>query len=123
MLVGVFLVVGCGREYGHQQLAGDSPEAREVERLVEELRQAAPERRGELMRSQAADGLEENRFAALAAALRELADAEIVTVKRVDRYGEDVFQASFEWTTAEGKRRASLLLVRADGRLRWAGPN
>jgi hypothetical protein len=123
LLAGAFLTAGCGDDYGHEQLSEDSPQAREVGRMVAELRDAPAQRREDVLRGQATEGLTQERSDALADALRELAEAETVTVERVDRYGESVFQASFELTTAEGTRRAVLLLVQTDGRLRWAGPN
>ncbi|MGA2264945.1 MAG: hypothetical protein ABSH10_00750 [Phycisphaerae bacterium] len=114
---------GCSKEYARRPLGKDGPEGQEVRGMVAALRSADATGLEAVLRRQMAGGLTELQAQSLEATLIQLAKAEAVELEALDRFGEDVTRAALRVTSGGASRTVCLLLVRADGRLRWAGRN
>jgi hypothetical protein len=114
---------GCSKQYAHKPLGKDGPEGQEVRGMVTALRSAAPAGLEAAIRQQTAGGLTELQAQTLEATLIQLARAEAVELEALDRFGDNVTRAALRVTSGGSSRTVCLLLVRADGRLRWAGRN
>lgn len=117
------LLGGCAGEYERRDLGPDSPQGRQVRKMIDALRQAGDAFDAEAAR-QSADGLTESQAAGLKYLLRQIAQAERVELASLDRFGERVYRAALDLAGPQGPRKLHVLLVEvADGQLRWAGAN
>ena len=115
---------GCSKEYAHERLDKDSARFVAVQDMIDELRAADENQRGDVLARQIADGLDESRVKGLRYVLGELAGAETVTLKRVDRWGSELYRATLQ-STANGRSStlALLLVLVDDEKLYWANTN
>jgi hypothetical protein len=125
-LLAVFLLVGiagCSKDYEQKKLGTDSPQAAQVRAMVQSLRQAGEKGLLDVMKQQSAGSLSEPQTESLQASLRELAAAESAELDRIDRFGPEVYRATFTLASAGKTRPVALLLVSKANQLRWAGRN
>ena len=117
-------LAGCPKPYGHRRLEGDCPQAAEVRDMLKVLRERGESGLPKTLRESAASGLDASQTQALQAALKELIQADSAELARIDRFGSNVYRATFRVSRDAKTTDAALLLVTGDGgRLRWAGPN
>ena len=122
--VAALALTGCSKSYEHRRLGGNDPQADQVRRLLQALREQDEEHLPAVVREQAAANLTTAQEQALQTALRELAQAESVHLVRLDAFGDQVRRATFRRTNrGRSTDEAMLLITDADGRLRWVGPN
>jgi len=118
------LSAGCSKEYAHKRLQKGAAEFAAVQAMLDELRAAGKDGIEVVLARQIADGLDETRSKGLRYVLGELATAENVTLKRVDRWRSDLFRATMESTADGATGTVALLLVRGrDDKLYWANTN
>jgi hypothetical protein len=115
---------GCSKEYEHRKLGRDSPQAKQVRKMVQSLHEGGLERLGELMARQAAADLTGGQTRVLRGALERIVDADSVELEKIERFGKNVYRAVFRLDEKNGPATLAVLLVTAKaGTLRWAGPN
>ena len=115
---------GCSKEYEHERLDKDSAHFAAVQAMIDELRGADENQLVAVLARQIADGLDASRAKGLRYVLGELPKAESVKLKRVDRWGNDLYRATLE-STLEGRKKtlALLLILTDDEKLYWANTN
>ncbi|MDP7636789.1 MAG: hypothetical protein QF577_04480 [Phycisphaerae bacterium] len=115
---------GCSKEYEHRKLGRDSPQAKQVRKMVQLLHEGGLERLDELMARQAAADLTGGQTRVLRGAMERIVDADTVELEKIERFGKNVYRAVFR---LDGKNRSAtlavLLVTAKAGTLRWAGPN
>jgi hypothetical protein len=116
-------LAGCGKDYDQKKLGKDSAQGRQVQAMVQTLRDGGEKGLTAAMAQQAAAGLSGSQTQALRLSLMELLRAGSVELERIDQFGPSVIRATFVLTTGGAKRSAALLLVEKEGQLRWAGRN
>ena len=114
---------GCSKEYQQKQLDNDSARSVELRAMIRALREQAegPDRQA-VMRSQIAPELNQNQKLA-EATVTQIAKADAVDLKRIERFGKKVYRASLDLTSGGKSQTLTVLLVEVDGKLRWAGRN
>jgi hypothetical protein len=116
----LLLMTGCGKDYGQQKLGRDSPQGRQVAGMVQALRQAGEKGLDPVLSRQAVEGLSQAELQALRAGLIEIVRAKNVEFERLDKFGPQVYRATFMLEKDGAKQPAAMLLVDKDGLLRWA---
>ena len=91
--------------------------------MLETLRRDGAANLDRSMSEQGVAGLDEGFASALRATLKELIDADTARLQDLDRFGENVYRATFLLTSGRQSRQVFILLVEKDGALRWAGRN
>ena len=118
------LAAGCSKEYAHKRIEKAAPEFVAVQAMIDELQAAGKDELAGVLNRQIAGGLKEPQEKGLRYVLGELARAETVTLKRVDRWRSDLYRATIQWTTEDDTGTYALLLVRgSDEKLYWAKGN
>jgi NAD-dependent DNA ligase len=123
LLAVVAAAAGCSDEYEHRRLDAEDARTVEVREMVRALRSAGPDDLAPLAAAQSVPDADQRQAAALRQSLEQIASAEAAELLRLDRFGEDVYRAILELREAGRERKVSLLLVPADGELRWAKRN
>ena len=116
-------LAGCSESYDRQGLGADSPQAVQVRRMIAALRNAGSDRVEEIMRRQMPTNLQSHRADALKATLTNIVKADSVELTKIDCFGDKVYRASLKLTSAGRRQALHVLLVQAEGKLRWAGRN
>lgn len=115
---------GCSDEFEHERLDKDATEFADVQAMLDELRAAGKNELDDVLARQVADGLDKLQEKPVRYVLAELAKADSVALKRVDRWGSDLYRATIQSTSDGATDTLSLLLVHGgDGKLRWAKTN
>ena len=115
---------GCGKEYDQSRLDSDSPEAKRVESLVAQLRKAGPDGLDATLPSQAKEGLTIKELKGLRSALERIVSADEVSLRKIERFGGQVYRAVLTVKTPDGDGSLAMLLTTGDdGKLRWIGSN
>ena len=115
---------GCSKEYEHERLDKDSAHFAAVQAMIDELRAAEEDQLDDVLDRQIADGPDASRVKGLRYVLGGLAKAETVKLKRVDRWGSDLYRATLLSTTNGRKSTLALLLILIDDeRFYWANTN
>ena len=115
---------GCGGKYKRKELSQDSRRAKEITRMVQQLRSCAEGELDRVIAEQMAAHPDDGRSRMAKAALKKLAQAEKVQVLLTDRYGENVYRVSFRLTVSAQPQSLTMLLVPDENdNLRWAGPS
>lgn len=120
---GLLMVAGCRKEYGQEKLGPDSPVGRKVRAMIDAARRAGESKLDHTAARQVADKLTSVQSASAAAMLRDIVLAAKVELRKLDRFGENVYRASLRLTLPDEVKTVHALLVETDGELRWAGPN
>jgi len=124
LAVALCSAAGCSDEYEHERLDKDADEFADVQAMLDELRAAGKDELGDVVARQIADGLDKLREKSVRHALAKLAKADAVTLKRVDRWGSDLYRATIQSASDGATDTLALLLVRgSDGKLHWANTN
>jgi len=122
--IALVICAGCSKEYGHERLGADGPEARQVRSLVAALRQAGPDGLDRVLAGQAMPGLTEQQLTGLRSALDQIITADKTELRKIEKFGKQAYRAVFDLQTAEGpKSLAMLLAVGEDDTLKWLGKN
>jgi hypothetical protein len=116
-------LAGCGDDYEHERLGPDSERFRGVSQMLSELRAAGEAGFDGMIDRHGAPNLPPQRRTALAAALRQLIEAEQAELIRMDAFGENVYRATFRLSIDGEERTTAMLLIETDDGLRWAGMN
>ena len=114
---------GCSKQYERERLDNQSQRMEEFRAMLASLRSSDGEALKHCIERQMAGQLTDRQKQALEATLGEIAAAEQVHIRHLDRFGEKVYRASLELVTGRERRTVPVLLVEADGELRWAGRN
>jgi len=123
-VVAALTSAGCSKKYEHKALDANGPVGQEVRAMAAALRSAGPGELEGVLQEQAATGLTSLQARSLRAVLLQLAKAQEVDVEDVSQFGQNVYRASLRLRSAGGTSASvCMLLVRADGQLRWAGRN
>ena len=125
-LAAMALAGGCSDEYGHERLDGESPQFVEVRTMLDELRASRDDGLDDMLTRQIATDIADSQKKGLRYVLTQLARADEATVKRVDRFGPDLYRATLTFTTEDHPRTIALLLVPDeddDRKLYWANTN
>ena len=118
------LCAGCSKEYSHQRLDKDGPEAEQVISLVSALRQGGAGGLDETIDRQALPGLTTKQLEGLSFALEKIVTADSVELQKIEQFGKQVYRVVFALKTAGGPESLAMLLGTADGEaLRWIGKN
>ena len=118
------LAAGCSKEYSHKRFEKCAAEFVAVQTMLDELRAAGKDELDGVMSRQILDGLKEYQKKGLRYLLGELAKAETVTLKGVDRWRSDLYRATIQWTTEDATGTRALLLIQdSDEKLYWAKAN
>ena len=112
-LVAAMLTAGCSAEYEHDRLDAESPEFRAVGAMLDELRNAGPDRLDDVLTGQLVDGLDSAQQEGLQKALSPLARADRAYVECMDRWG-DFYRATITYTDADGDHAIAFLLLPGD---------
>ncbi len=124
LLIAVFVAgMGCSKEFKHQGLGMDSPQAAEVKQLLDGLRKGGQSGLDETIRQRGASGMNPQQAQVLRASLMELVTADKVELVRVDEFGDKIIRGTFKLDTAGKESTVAFLLVQEDDGLRWAGRN
>lgn len=124
LAVAALAVAGCAKKYAQQSLGKDGPVAQEIGAMVAALRSAGPEGLDQAIQEQAAGGLTAIQERSLRASLSRIATADAAELEDLSRFGRNVYRASLRLRSGGGtSATVCMLLVHADGRLRWAGQN
>ena len=91
--------------------------------MLDQLLQAEGEGIEDLLTRQIANGLSEPQQDVVRLTLNELRQVEKVQLKRVDRWGKDMFRATIETITAGKRQTLAMLIISDGGNLYWAGRN
>ena len=121
LLAGV--LAGCSGEYERKTHPSGSPHWDEVSGMVAAVRSAGEAGLDDIVARQGAKNLTRPQQAGLRAMLKELATAKKSQLKSVDQWGKNVFRATITVQTEAQTRDMTVLLVRGDEKLRWAGAN
>ena len=115
---------GCGKEYDQSRLDADSPEAKRVESLVAQLREVGPDGLDAAMSNQAKEGLTVQELKGLRSSLERIVSADEVSLRKIERFGGQVYRAVLTVKTPDGDGSLAMLLTAGDdGPLRWIGSN
>ena len=114
---------GCSEKYEQKDLGPDSPQGRQVRRMVDALRAGGTGNLDAAMAAQAVSGLDAAQSDAMRATLTELIQADAVQLVDLYLHGEKVYRASFRLTAGDQTRDLFMLLVETGGEIRWAGRN
>jgi len=118
------LCAGCSKEYSHQRLDKDGPEAKQVISLVSDLRQGGTDGLDKTMPHQALPGLTTKQLEGLSFALEKIVTADSVELQKIEQFGKQVYRVVFALKTAGGPESLAMLLgMTADDTLRWIGKN
>ena len=118
------LAGGCGGKYKRKELTKDSPRAKEIQAMVQQLRSCAEAELDRVIAQQMVAQLEEGRARMARDALKKVAQAEEMQILLTDRYGDDVYRVSFRLTVSSKPHSLTMLLVLDENdKLRWAGPS
>ncbi|MCJ7544422.1 MAG: hypothetical protein MUP47_07650 [Phycisphaerae bacterium] len=124
VVLGSLTSAGCSKKYAHKALDANGPVGQEVRAMAAALRSAGPGELEGVLQRQAATGLTSLQAKSLRTVLLQLAKAKEVDVEDVSQFGQNVYRASLRLRSAGGSSvSVCMLLVRPDGRLRWAGRN
>lgn len=122
--VATALCAGCSKEYSHQRLDKDGPEAQQVISLVSALRRGGAEGLAGTIDRQALPGLTENQLEGLSSVLEKIASADSVELQKIEQFGKQVYRVVLALKTEGGPGSLAMLLGTADGEaLRWIGKN
>ena len=95
----------------------------QVQSLLAQLRAGGADGLDEVLADDCAGGLAPHQEAGRKAALERLASADSAGLTRLDRFGPNVYRATFDLGRGGRTRQMCMLLVRSDGKLLWAGRN
>ena len=122
--VATILLAGCSKEYNHDRLDTNGPEATQVRSLVSVLRQAGAGGLDKTTPLQALDGLTEDQLAALRSALEIIVTADSVELQKIEKFGKQIYRVVFALDTGGDRESLAMLLATASGdKLRWIGKN
>ncbi len=115
---------GCSGKYKRKELSQDAERAKEITRMVRQLRSCGEGELDRVIAGQTVAHLDEGQARMAKAALKKLAQAEKVQVLLTDRYGAKVYRVSFRLTISGRPQSLTMLLVPDENdNLRWAGPS
>ena len=115
---------GCSKEYAHERLESDGPEAARVRALVQALRQAGADALDETIVRQTRPGLTEYEVKSLRFALDKIVAADSVELQKTEKFGKQVYRVVLAIETADGPESLAMLLaIGADDKMRWIGKN
>ena len=117
----VSITAGCSGKYKHERIGPDAEVFVQVQSLLAHLRASGADGLDEVLADNCAGGLAPHQAAGRKAALERLASADSAGLTRLDRFGPDVYRATFDLGHDGQTRQMCMLLVRSDGRLLWAG--
>lgn len=123
VMVGVFLLAGCGGEYSQGSVSTDSQEARQVSGMIEVIRSSKDPATDPRIDEQFSSEEDPDMTKALRSAVVSLAKSPGLELVSLDRFGEQVYRVCFTFGQAPQTQRKTILLVSVDGRLRWAKVN
>ncbi len=114
-------LAGCSSEYKHKELGKDCPKADEIRSMIKKLR---ADKSGTVIEGICQDaGLAQQRLAALRFMLTQIKQAQSIELTDLDSFGGNIYRASITLELNGRPRHIFALLVEADNKLRWAGPN
>ena len=123
VLIVVSITAGCSGKYKHERIGPDAKVFVQVQSLLAQLRATGADGLDKVLADDCAGGLASHQAAGRKAALERLAAADSAGLTRLDRFGPDVYRATFDLDRGGRKRQMCMLLVRSDGKLLWAGRN
>jgi hypothetical protein len=117
-------MLGCSEQYAPNRLDADSPEAKQVVTLIAGLRQAGPDAIDQTVSNQAKDGLTEQELKSLRFGLDKIVAADTVALRKIERFGDQVYRVVLSLETDGGTESLAMLLTGGDDdKLRWIGVN
>ena len=117
------LLGACAKEFEHKELGPDSRRAEKAMAAVNALRSTGSGGVERFLTEHGAGGLTTGQQAGLYATVKRIATADEVALSDLDRFGEDIYRASFQLVRGGSTSKQHVLLVKRGGALKWAGPN
>jgi hypothetical protein len=121
--VGSFILTGCGGDYSQGSVANDSPQAQQVARMIQTIRDSKDPATDPQISEQFSSEEEPDTTKALRGAVVDLARSPGLELASIDRFGDQVYRACFTYGTPPQTKRKTILLVSVEGSLRWAKVN